>query len=436
MALGGGTFTSMNKVLGGTYINFISAASAKGNVSDRGVAAMGLELNWGSDDGIFEVSQEDFLKDTTKIFGYAYDSDEMKGLRDLFLHINTLYAYKLTTGGEKASNTFATARYCGTRGNDLNVVVASSVDVASAFDVSMYLGTKLVDKQTVKTAADLVDNDFAIWNKEAELASTAGTKLTGGTNGTVNGEAHQGFLNAIESYNDVNAIGYVGTDETTCKLYASFVKRMRDSVGMKMQVVMYNHEADYEGVVNVKNNVSDSGANAASLVYWVTGVIAGTAANASATNMTYDGEYLINCPDNQSQLEKALKAGKFTFHKVGTKINVLEDVNSLVTETPEKNELFKDNQTIRIIDAIASSIADVFNTKYLGKVPNNAAGRTSLWNDIVKIHQTLQDMQCLENFEPDDVTVAQGDEKKSVVVTDTITIVNTMVRLYMTVVIG
>ena len=152
--------------------------------------------------------------------------------------------------------------------------------------------------------------------------------------------------------------------------------------------------------------------------------------------MTYDGEYLINCPDNQSQLEKELKAGKFTFHKVGTKINVLEDVNSLVTETPEKNELFKDNQTIRIIDAIASSIADVFNTKYLGKVPNNAAGRTSLWNDIVKIHQTLQDMQCLENFEPDDVTVAQGDEKKSVVVTDTITIVNTMVRLYMTVVIG
>lgn len=47
MALGGGTFTAQNKVLPGTYINFVSAASANTNLSDRGVATMPLELDWG-----------------------------------------------------------------------------------------------------------------------------------------------------------------------------------------------------------------------------------------------------------------------------------------------------------------------------------------------------------------------------------------------------
>ena len=65
------TFTFFPSFVNAYPFTIISAASAKGNVSDRGVAAMGLELNWGSDDGIFEVSQDDFLKDTTKIFGYA-----------------------------------------------------------------------------------------------------------------------------------------------------------------------------------------------------------------------------------------------------------------------------------------------------------------------------------------------------------------------------
>jgi len=42
MALGGGTFLVQNKVLPGSYINFISAARASAVLSDRGVATMPL----------------------------------------------------------------------------------------------------------------------------------------------------------------------------------------------------------------------------------------------------------------------------------------------------------------------------------------------------------------------------------------------------------
>ena len=86
MALGGGTFTSQNKVLPGSYINFVSVSAASPTLSDRGTAAMPLELNWGTDNEIFTVTQEDFQKNSLKIFGYEYTADELKGLRDLFLN--------------------------------------------------------------------------------------------------------------------------------------------------------------------------------------------------------------------------------------------------------------------------------------------------------------------------------------------------------------
>ena len=66
MALGGGSFTTQNKELPGTYINFVSAASASAALSDRGIATMPLELDWGVEDAVFEVTNEDFQKNSRK----------------------------------------------------------------------------------------------------------------------------------------------------------------------------------------------------------------------------------------------------------------------------------------------------------------------------------------------------------------------------------
>ena len=135
----------------------------------------------------------------------------------------------------------------------------------------------------------------------------------------------------------------------------------------------------------------------------------------------------------QTQLASAIQNGEFVLHKVGNDVRVLEDVNSLVTVSDDKGEIFKDNQTIRVIDQIANDIAVLFNTKYLGVVPNDAAGRISLWSDIVKHHQQMQDIRAIEAFSDEDVIVSQGNSKKSVVVSDAVTIVNAMSKLYMTV---
>lgn len=432
MALGGGTFTVQNKVLPGAYINFVSLATATATLSDRGYATMPLELDWGIEGEVFEVTNADFQKNSMKIFGYDYTNEKLKGLRDLFKNITTLFAYRLNGDGVKASNTFATAKYAGTRGNDIKIQVQVNVDDDSLFDVNTYLGTVMVDSQTVAKAADLVANDYVTFKSNAELSSTAGTPLEGGTNGNVTGTNHQAYLDKIESYS-FNAMGVVTTENTIKSLYDAFCKRMRDEVGSKFQVILYNKASDYEGVINVKNKTSDEGWSEASLVYWVTGISAGCAVNKSNLNKVYDGEFAVNVDYTQTQLTKAIQAGEFTLHQVGDDIRVLEDINSLVTETETKAYIFKDNQTIRVIDQIANDIAVLFNTKYLGAVPNDEAGRISLWADIVKHHEQLQDIRAIENFTDEDVKVSQGDTKKAVVVQDAVTVVNAMAKLYMTV---
>lgn len=429
MALGGGTFISQNKKLPGSYINFASAQNASSSIGERGIAAMAIEMDWGKDGKIIEVTSQNFAKDSLKIFGYDYSNEKLKGLRDLFKNVKKAYFYRLNSGN-KATTDIATAKCSGTRGNDIRIVVAKNIDDDTKYDVTTYLGTKEVDKQTVKEVSELVDNDYVTFSMET-LEVTAGKSLEGGTNGDVSGETHQNFLDKLESY-QVNAIGCTVKDESTSNLYVQYAKRLRDEQGIKFQVVLFNNAANYEGVVNVKNTtVEDESA----LVYWVTGVIAGCEINKSNTNKTYDGEYTINADYTQAQLETSIDNGEFVLHKVGDEIRVLVDINSLVDTTTEKGEEFKSNQTIRVLDQIASDVASVFNSKYLGKIANNEAGRTSLWSDIIALFKDYQTLQAIENFEDADISVEIGNDKKSVTINTNVQVINAMEKLYMTVVV-
>jgi hypothetical protein len=433
MSLGGGGFTAQNKVLPGAYINFVSAANASAELSDRGIATMPLELDWGIEGKVFEVTNADFQKNSQKLFGYAYDHDKMKGLRDLFIGARTLFAYRLNGGGTKASNTFATALYGGTRGNDLKIVIQKNTDDQTKFDVITYLGTNKVDSQTVASAATLIANDYVTFKEDATLAVTASTPLANGTNATVDGTAYQTYANKIESYT-FNTMGIVSTDDTTKKLFIAFTKRLRDEQGKKFQLVVYRPTAaDFMGVIGVKNKTTDADWSEASAVYWSTGAESGCAVNKSCQNKKYDGEFTIDTDYTQTELEAAIKAGEFMFHNVNSDVRVLEDINTMVTTSDTQGDIFKDNQTIRVIDQLGNDDAVLFNTKYLGVVPNNASGRTSLWSDLVKIRKQLQDLGAIENFSDSDVTIAQGETKKSVVVTSGIEVVNAMGKLYMTV---
>ena len=61
--LGGGTFTVQNKLLPGAYINFVSAAGSTSALSDRGIVAVPLVMDWGPEKTVVEMTAEEFSRD-------------------------------------------------------------------------------------------------------------------------------------------------------------------------------------------------------------------------------------------------------------------------------------------------------------------------------------------------------------------------------------
>ncbi|MFF5993463.1 phage tail sheath family protein [Lysinibacillus sp. KU-BSD001] len=436
MALGGGPFLTQNKVLPGTYHNFISAARAFVNLSDRGYVGLPIPLDWGVDGDVFAVTQEDLQKDSRKIFGYDYTDPKLKGIRDVFKNAITVFFYKLAVDAVAASNTYATAKYKGIRGNDITIVIQANVDEPTKFDVQTLIANVLVDEQTaVATAADLVVNDFVVFKPDATLTVTAGTPLIGGSNGSaITGGAHQEALDALEAYG-FNTLGCLSSDSLIKSLYVEYTKRLRDQVGAKFQLVGYKLGAvDHEGVIDVQNDAIGADEEVFGAVYWTTGAQAGVAVNKSNTNKKYDGEFKLDMSETrtQSQLTALLKGGKFVFHRVGEEVRVLEDVNTFTSFTVDKNEDFNMNQVIRVLDQIAIDTAQLFNNRYLGKVPNDQDGRVSLWNDISAHRTEMQRIRAIQNYNKDELQVGQGLAKKAVLVSEVVTPTVAMSQLYIT----
>lgn len=439
MALGGGVWTTQSKELPGSYLNFVSASRANTALSARGVAAFPIALDWGAEQTVIEVTAESFRKDAKKIFGYAQSHASLKGLRDLFRNIRKGYFFRLNQGGMKASNAYACARHPGSRGNDIRIVIQNGEDSTEelpVYDVLTYLDNEQVDEQRgITSPAALASNDYVEFKRDAVLELTAGAPLVGGVTGAVKNEAYQTCIDRLEPY-AFNTLGCLSVDETVKGLFAAYVKRLRDELGVKCQCVLFRYNrADYEGVISVENGLREA-KDDPSAVFWMTGASAGCLVNETNMNRAYDGEFEIDTDYTQAQLEDGLRAGKLFFHRVGDETRVLDDINTFVSFTDEKGTDFSNNQTVRVLDQIGNDIAVLFNTRYLGKVPNDNAGRISLWNDIVKHHQALQTIRAIEDFSSEDVTVGMGDTKKSVLVTDRVTPTSSMSQLYMTVVVS
>ena len=428
MGLGGGTFTLQNKVLPGSYINVVSTGNNASTMGERGVVALPMSLSWGNPGEVITVTAEEFSTDSMKIFGYAYDAPEMESLREVFKHAEKIHIYNLAdgTGGKEASCTNATAKKAGVAGNSLKLVVQKNIDDESLFDVALYMGTVLVFSQTVATAAELSENAFVTW-KDAELSVTAGLTFTGGAAGAVAATSYQNALNAFESKHFNILICPVAE---YVDLYVAYTKRMRDDVGVKFQTIIpKNASADYEGVIQLLEEQANG-------IYWAAGALAGCAENASCTNMTYDGELTIPTKYTRVELENYIKKGVFMFHDVEGETRVLIDINSLTTFTDEKNDSFSGNQVIRVADGCSMDAARIFNNKFLGKIQNDAAGRVSLWNDILTNRREREVIRAIDLYDSGLLQVKQGEKRNSVVVTEVIVPISTMEKLYLTTVIN
>lgn len=426
--LGGGNFLTQNKRLPGTYINVVSIPRASNTFADRGYCSIALPFDWAKQGEIFIIQNEDLQTESYKNFGMAYTDERLKPIRELMLGAKMLFLYNLNDNATKATATVGgltlESANPGVGGNEIKVKIQNDVD-SGAYVLTIYFGEKRVFENLVKTIED-TKNDFV--NIKGELSTdsvTSGINLEGGTNGEVLGGAHSDYLDKIEPYY-VNAIGYFGEDEGLKKLYHEFGKRMRDEVGAKTQIVIAEkgkNKYDYEGTLEV-DNIPES-------VFWVTGRSAGCAINRSLTNKPYNGEYDIEFYTKSRDGENALREGKFAFYGSNDEIRVIEDINSFISFTLEKNEDLSKNQIIRVADQRATDISRIFVERYLGEVLNNKDGRVSFWKDLVSHAETLEGLGAIENYDPKETTVERGKEKDDVSVYDPLSIVMAMQKLYM-----
>ena len=126
--MAGGVFEAMNKVRPGAYIVFQSASQPLNMVGDRGIATLPIQMNWGANDTLIELTPEQLLDGSCEsIIGCNIMEEESLIYQQVLTDCVKVLLFRMDTGGVKAKlilNTLtATAKYAGTAGNKIAVSI-------------------------------------------------------------------------------------------------------------------------------------------------------------------------------------------------------------------------------------------------------------------------------------------------------------------------
>ncbi|MDQ0060119.1 phage tail sheath family protein [Paenibacillus harenae] len=412
--MAGGTWIQgVEKVRPGLYMNFKIAALERIKSGDRGTVTMPLELSWGASHTFLKIEKD---SDVLELLGYDINDPKVTKVREAKKRAKTLLIYRLN-GGDKAKATFGTdanvttvtAIHTGTRGNDISVTSEDDPSGEAKKLVKTLVSGRVVHQQLVVSASELAANAWVKFSGTGTVDKTAGTLLVGGTDGKAIGEDHTAYLEATETQH-FEVIAYPFEDASLKISFISFIKRMREEEGKKIQGVIagslnngaFQNIADYEGIVSVGNGVvllDGTALGTTDAVAWVAGATAGASIIQSNTYSAYEGAVDANPRLKNSQVIDALKKGQFVFVHDGVKVKVEQDINSLVSYSQTRNGRFSKNRVVRVLDAIANDFARVANDSYIGKIDNNADGHALLKAAANQYLRDLQDAGAIQNVD-------------------------------------
>lgn len=442
--MSGGTWLSQNKVRPGAYINFKAVPKSSMTVGDRGIIAIPLNLKWGATGKLIEVFSSELLdgKSKAKVGFTAFDG-ESKLLAGALSYCYKALVYRMNTNGVKATatigNIVATAKYSGTFGNKILITISQNAS-NNLWTIVTYADGESVDKQIVSQVSELVSNDYVDFEiaQEGTTEETAGTALTGGTDGTsTENEAYPAML-ALLGMARWQTLACTSSDTSIKSSIQTFIKRMRDDEGRYVQAVVADYDgADCEGIINSISSVVIDGVTFTKEEFTsiVAGMTAGANVNESNTARKITGATSIVNELTDSEIRTALENGKFLLSSSsdGT-IKVEQDINSLHTYDSEKNYNFSKNRVIRTLDEIGTTVKMTWENSYMGKVDNNDTGRGLFKGDVIQYSNELQRINAIQEFKGnDDITVVQGNDLDSVVVNLYVKPVDAMEKLYMTI---
>lgn len=484
--MAGGTWKMQNKVRPGVYINVKSDGKpAVATPLGRLLMFQNKPLGWGKN-GIIELTA---TSDFTALTGHNNTDEVLAPVHEALKNAETVLLLNDFTGGAKATATktgvyTVNAKYAGEQGNNINVsfVPNPAVGDANTQDVTVttIFGTKQVDQvkitlpkantdaiakagltkeEQLEIHNDYVDITFGTPTEvTSELAakgeyplytaifngltqSATNVTLTGGTSGTNN------VVNDMDDYleNEFYAVATTaGWEESSNihKLLAEEIKILRENVGIKVRAVIPNTTNvayNYEGVSTVLNGyVLNDGTTITPNI--ATARFAGMSASATPDQaLTYtqlDDAVEASPKLNNDKTIEALNAGQIVFTtRAGQRVVVEQDINSLTKFTSEKSKDFSKNRIIRTLDEICTNTAQTFETSFLGKVSNNEFGRDLFKANRVSYLSGLESQNVIRDFDPSDLSLAQGDDKDAVSMELYVTPVDAMEKLYVNLVV-
>ncbi len=485
--MAGGTWRMQNKVRPGVYINVKS--DGKPTVATplgRLLMFQNKPLGWGKN-GIIELKA---TSDFTALTGHNSTDEVLAPVHEALKNAETVLLLNDFTGGTKATGTktgvyTVNAKYVGEQGNNISVSFVPSPVVGDAntqdVTVTTIFGTKQVDQVKItlpKANADAIakagltkedqleiHNDYVdvtFGTNPAEVTSELNAKgeyplytaifngltqsatnvtLTGGTNGTnkVVDDMHDYLEN--EYYAVATTAGWEESSNIH-KLLAEETKLLRENVGIKVRAVIPNTAGvayNYEGVSTVLNGyVLNDGTVITPNV--ATARFAGMSASATPDQaLTYaqlDDAVEASPKLNNDKTIEALNAGQIVFTTLaGSRVVIEQDINSLTKFTSEKSKDFSKNRIIRTLDEICTNTTQTFETSFLGKVSNNEYGRDLFKANRVSYLSDLESRNMIRDFDPNDLSLAQGNDKDAVSMELYVTPVDAMEKLYVNLVV-
>lgn len=392
--MGGAFDLNIPKTLPGTYINFASESIPKIEPSSRGTVIIPLaNAKYGPGQQFIEITASE-ASQITNVLGYSvYDSSDasMLLIREALKCATSVFVYNLAEGTKATvtcGNLTATAKYGGSRGNDFKIVIASNP--VDGFDVTVYLASSKTEKiMQVSTVADLIaaGSNYLTFTGDGALEATAGVSLSSGADASTSTDNLTTFLDALENINyQAVAFPISGLTDNHFASIKSKCDYLRTTIGKSGQFVVSGYAGDHEGIINVTNGVvltDGTQIDAVKATAWVAGVTAGAKYNESNTYRVYDGAASVLGIKSKEKAEKAIASGELFFGtNLSNEVVIVYDINSLVTITDVKNESFKKNRFIRVIDNLLVDLQTEFSP---AKFDNNSEG----WDRMEGIGRTI-----------------------------------------------
>lgn len=394
--MAGGKFDKLaGKVRPGTYMNFESTRSDTVGTSERGTVIIPLlKPSYGPAGSYIELTNAGPDAAYAKLGYSVYDSDpnrQMLLIREAFKNASKVLVYipkegtKATAKNASAPELTATAKYGGTRGNALTVTVAANP--VDGFDVTVSLaGNTAAYYEGLSTVDDLIaqDCEYVTFTGSGALAAIAAMNLTGGTDATAQNDDLTAFMDTWEKVK-FNTVAMPVTDSSMKAAIKTKIKYLRESMGRGVQAVVPDFPADYEGIISIKNGyaIDDDKLSAAEATAWVAGASAGASYVESLTYDAVDGATdLVDALTHEEYVD-AINKGHFAFSiSEENKVIVEYDINSLTSFKQPKDETYRKNRVVRVMDTFQESIQ-------LNFPPNKYANDSDGWDIMEGVGKSI-----------------------------------------------